>query len=141
MAYGNNFLNLFLKNWNASRKRCFVNSLLFTGMNHFHFQISQGPFKKNGVWHGHFCLILAISGNRGLCCMSEAIRNAAKAEVACLDRRLMQSYPLIYQSSAALNESNAQISRGNSALFLRNVLTLATSDSQIVKMSHEMSYF
>ena len=44
-------------------------------------------------------------------CMSQAITNAAKAEVG-LDRRIMQSYPLIYQSSAPLNESNAQISRG-----------------------------
>ena len=43
--------------------------------------------------------------------MSQAITNAAKAEVG-LDRRIMQSYPLIYQSSAPLNESNAQISRG-----------------------------
>ena len=42
--------------------------------------------------------------------MSQAITNAAKAEVG-LDRRIMQSYPLIYQSSAAVNESNAQISR------------------------------
>ena len=42
--------------------------------------------------------------------MSQAITNAAKAEVG-LDRRIMQSYPLIYQSSAPLNESNAQISR------------------------------
>ena len=31
-------------------------------------------------------------------CMSQAITNAAKAEVG-LDRRIMQSYPLIYQSS------------------------------------------
>ena len=44
--------------------------------------------------------------------MSQAITNAAKAEVG-LDRRIMQSYPLIYQSSAAVNESNAQISRVN----------------------------
>ena len=44
--------------------------------------------------------------------MSQAITNAAKAEVG-LDRRIMQSYPLIYQSSAAVNESNAQISRAN----------------------------
>ena len=42
--------------------------------------------------------------------MSQAITNAAKAEVG-LDRRIMQSYPLIYQSSASVNESNAQISR------------------------------
>ena len=45
-------------------------------------------------------------------CMSQAITNAAKAEVG-LDRRIMQSYPLIYQSSAAVNESNAQISRAS----------------------------
>ena len=43
-------------------------------------------------------------------CMSQAITNAAKAEVG-LDRSLMQSYPLIYQFYAELNESNATISR------------------------------
>ena len=59
-------------------------------------------------------------------CMSQAITNAATAEVG-LDRRIMQSYPLIYQSSAPLNESNAQISRGaekNNITYLLNILLL-----------------
>ena len=51
--------------------------------------------------------------------MSQAITNAAKAEVG-LDRRIMQSYPLIYQSSAAVNESNAQISRASQKTIVLN---------------------
>lgn len=42
--------------------------------------------------------------------MSQAITNAAKAEVG-LDRRIMQSYPVIYQWESNVTESNAQISR------------------------------
>ena len=51
--------------------------------------------------------------------MSQAITNAAKAEVG-LDRRIMQSYPLIYQSSASVNESNAQISRSLQPKHIQN---------------------
>ena len=56
-------------------------------------------------------------------CMSQAITNAAKAEVG-LDRRIMQSYPLIYQSSASVNESNAQISRSTQPKYKTNTIML-----------------
>ena len=91
----------------------------------------SGRDRGNGavkIWRGRIapsCPLEALTALEAGC-MSQAITNAAKAEVG-LDRRIMQSYPLIYQSSAPLNESNAQISRGaekNNITYLLNILLL-----------------